>query len=34
MCEQINKDFIEKASCLTNDKKVINEAMQLYNDLF
>jgi len=33
-CEQINKDFIEKASCLTNDKKVINEAMQFYNDLF
>tara|TARA_A100001011_G_C14064535_1_gene737578 strand:- start:22 stop:459 length:438 start_codon:yes stop_codon:yes gene_type:complete len=33
-CEQINKDFIEKASCLTNDKKVINEAMQLYKDLF
>lgn len=29
-----NKDFIEKASCLANDKKVIIEAMQLYNDLF
>ena len=33
-CEQINKDFIEKATYLTNDKKVINKAMQLYNDLF
>tara|TARA_B100000035_G_C20853699_1_gene488594 strand:+ start:124 stop:555 length:432 start_codon:yes stop_codon:yes gene_type:complete len=32
--QQINKDFIKKVSCLTNDKIVINEAMKLYNDLF
>ena len=32
--KKINKDFIEKANYLTNDKKVIIEASQLYNDYF
>ena len=29
-----NTDFIEKASLLTNDKKLIEDTMKLYNDLF
>ena len=29
-----NTDFVEKASLLTNDKKLIEDAMKLYNELF